>query len=194
MKKRILSIVSVVIIFGTLFSCSQGKSLQELLQEEKKAIDQFIDMNGLTILKDYPKNGVFGTNEYYRTTDGLFFQVVDSGNGKRVQLANDVSIRYEYCQSIKDVAAGDTTKYYYPYHPVYYSSSPYQPMSFVYGISATYSSTATPVCQAWVIPLSYVGEEAVLNLIIPSALGSYYDMNTDIRPVFYKNLKYTRFN
>jgi len=193
MKKKISGIISIVIICCISFSCSQGKSLQELLQEEKKAINRFIDMNDLTILRDYPKSGVFGANEYYRTDDGLFFQVVDSGNGKRAQLKDDISVRYDYCQAVKDVAAGDTSKYYYPYHPVYYVS-PYQPISFVLGLTATYSSSTTPVCQAWVTPLSYVGEGAVVNMIIPSSLGSYYDMNTDIRPMFYKNLKYTRIN
>ena len=193
MKKWIPGILSLAVVTCISFSCKQSKSLQELLQEERKAIDKFIAMNDLVILKDYPKNSVFEENEYFRTDDGLFFQVVDSGNGKRVQLKDDVSVRYEYCQAVKSFSSGDSSKYYFPYHPVYYTS-PYLPVSFVYGLSATYSSSSTPVCQAWVIPLSYVGEGAVLNLIIPSSLGSYYDRYPDIRPVFYKNLRYTRFN
>jgi hypothetical protein len=199
MKKGALGIVSIIIISSVLFSCNQSKSLQELLQEESKAIDRFIATNDLVILKDYPKDGVFGEKEYFRTSDGLFFHVVDSGNGLRAQALDDISVRYEYVQLIKDVVSGDTTKYDYPKHPYYYNAyisgylSSGRPISFVYGISQTYTSSVTPVCQAWVIPLSYVGENAVVDMIIPSSIGSSNDLNSVV-PVFYKNLRYTRFN
>ena len=184
MKKGALGIVLLMIISCVLPGCNNSKSLQELLQEEQKAIDRFIQDSSFVLLKTYPADGVFKPKEYYRTTDGLFFHVVDSGNGTRVQLLNDVTVRYDYCQYVKDAASGDTTQYVFP------SVLPY---SFVYGISQTYSSTVSPVCQAWVIPLSYVGENAVVDMIIPSSLGSYSD-NMNVSPMFYKNLKYTRFN
>ena len=195
MKKWISGIVFLVIISCISFSCNKQKSLQELLQEERKAIDRFINMNDLVILKDYPKDGVFKEKEYFRTNEGLFFHVVDSGNGTRIQPLNDVTVRYEYCLLVKDIVKGDTIKYYFPYHPSYPYLSPLQPISFVFGISQTYTSSVTPVCQGWVIPLMYVTEGAVLDMIIPSSIGSYYDNQYyNIFPVFYKNLRYTRFN
>jgi len=184
MKKGALFIVTAVIISCISFSCNQSKSIQELLQEEQKAIDRFITMKGFVILKNYPSDGVFKENEYYKTSDGLFFHVVDSGNVKRVQPLNDVSVRFDYMQYLKTYVSGDTTKLF-PY--------PYTPYSFVYGISATYSSSSSPVCQGWVIPLSYVGENAVIDMIVPSSIGQYADYNS-IDPVFYKNLRYTKFN
>ena len=192
MKKWTCGVVLMAVISCISFSCSQGKSLQELLQEERKAIDKFITMNDLVILKEYPKDGVFKEKEYFRTTEGLFFHVVDSGNGNRVQLRNDVSVRYDYFQYVKDAASGDTTKYPFPFPYQYYHASS-QPFSFVQGIPQTYSGSYSPVCQAWVIPLSYVGENAILDVIIPSSIGSSGD-NSSIIPVFYKNLRYTRFN
>jgi len=184
MKKVALGIVWAILVSCIFSACSNTKSLQELLQEEQKAIDRFISENKLVILKDYPSDGVFKPNEYYRTTDGLFFNVVDSGNGNRAQALNDVTVRFDYYQYVKDYASGDTTQWVFP---------SVVPFSFVYGITATYSSSSTPVCQAWVIPLSYVGENAVLNMIIPSAIGSYLD-NSNVSPIFYKNLRYTSFN
>jgi len=186
MKKGALAIISIIIISCISFSCKQSKSLQELLQEEKKAIDKFVTMNDLVILKTYPSDGVFKENEYYQTSDGLFFHVVDSGNGKKVKPADDVSVRYAYSQYIKNVVSGDTTQ------NTFFS---YRPFSFVYGLSATYQSPNSPICQGWVIPLSYVGENAVVDMIVPSSLGSYSDYSVpNIAPVFYKNLRYTRFN
>ena len=185
MRKEILGIILVAVASCVFFACKdKGKNLQELLKEERKAIDRYIVMNDLVILKDYPKDGVFGVKEYYKTDEGLFFQVVDSGNGKRVKLLDDVCIRYEYNQLVKEVAKGDTIKYPFNF---------YEPFSFIYGIPQTYSSYYSLVCEAWVIPLKYVGEDAVLNLIIPSSIGSYSD-NSEVIPVFYRNLHYTRFN
>jgi len=192
-KKKTLGIVPLVVIFCSMFSCNQSKSLQELLQEESKAIDRFITSNDLVILRNYPSDGVFKANEYFKTVDGLFFNVVDSGNGNRVQLLNDVSIRFDYSLYLKDIAQGDST--------VFVPPSENLPYSFVYGISQTYSSSYyyssygyySPLCQAWIIPLSYVGEGAIVNMIIPSSIGSYMD-NMNVSPVFYKNLRYTRFN
>ena len=198
MKKRVRAIAWAAIISCISFSCNQSKSLQELLQEERKAIDRFITSNDLVILKDYPKDGVFKEKEYFRTTDGLFFHVVDSGNGTRVQLLNDVSVRFDYSQNIKNVVQGDSSFILPGDYSYYYGSSYYlyNPFSFVYGVSQTYTSYDTPVCQAWVIPLSYVGENAVLDMIVPSSLGAngpWGDRN-NVTPMFYRNLRYTRFN
>jgi len=185
MSKKISCILLITAVFCAFFACSNnGKNLQELLKEERKAIDRYIVMNDLIILKDYPKDGVFGEKEYFKTDEGLFLQVVDSGNGKRVKLLDDVCIRYDYFQSVKEVAKGDSIKY---------SFNSYEPFSFIYGIPQTYSSYYSPVCEAWVIPLQYVGENAILNLIIPSSIGCKSDNNYVI-PVFYRNLRYTRFN
>jgi len=198
MKKWISGILLLAVVSCISISCNGKKTLQELLQEERKAIDRFITVNDLVILREYPKDGVFKEKEYFRTeADGLFFQVVDSGNGIRAQVLDDISVRFEYFQYVKKAATGDTTKYDFPYSPTYFETGYMpplgQPYPFVYGISQTYSSSSSPVCRAWVIPLLYVSEGAVLNMIVPSTIGSYTDYNK-VTPVFYGNLRYTRFN
>ena len=185
MKKRTVYSALVIAVFCILSSCNPEKSTQELLQEEKKAIERFIDRNDLVILKEYPKNGVFKEKEYYRTSEGLFFHVVDSGNGVRVEQLDEVTVRFKYLDDIKTAARGDTTAIIRP--------SLYYPFWFRYGMSQTYSISGSPVCSGWVIPLLYVGKGAVVDLIIPSSLGSSSDYNS-ITPVFYKNLHYTNFN
>jgi hypothetical protein len=185
MKKGTIYSISAIAIFCILLSCNSEKSMQELLQEEKKAIERFIDRNDLVILKEYPKDGVFKEKEYYRTNEGLFFHVVDSGNGLRVKYLDDVTVRFEYLDDVKTAARGDTTAIVRP--------SLYYPFVFQYGVSQTYSISGSPVCSGWIIPLLYVGKGAVVDLIIPSSLGSSGDYN-NITPVFYKNLRYTNFN
>ena len=193
MGKKISVLFLLAVTFCVSFSCKENKSLQELLKEETRAIDRFIKMNDLKIVEDYPK-GDWPENLYFKTDDGLYFHVVDSGNGKKVKLLDEVSVRYDYFQNVKYVVQGDTTMYPFPWFSNYNYSYPMgQPYYFTYGLSQTYMSANSPMCQAWVIPLLYVSEGAVLNMIIPSSLGSSVDYNSII-PVFYKNLRFTSFN
>ncbi|MDR1783634.1 MAG: DUF4827 domain-containing protein [Dysgonamonadaceae bacterium] len=178
MKKAFFVIISLVSVVWLFFSCDQSKSLQELLREESKAIDRFVDKNDIEILKEYPTDG-FKENQYYKTSDGLYIHVVDTG-GAKVQLYQDVTVRFEYIEYV----GSDTTKIY---------PTLYYPFDFTYGISQTYSIYGSPVCTGWVIPLAYVGEHGVVDLIVPSNVGSYSDQSS-ITPVFYKGLTYTSFN
>jgi hypothetical protein len=183
-KQFFIFVVFILSFSGVFMSCNQQKSYQELLREEKRAIERFIDNNDFVILKEYPKDGIFGEKEFYKTTEGLYFHVVDSGNSNRVKYLNEVTVRYELSWNIKYAAKRDSSQIIRP-------SLPY-PESFVYGYSQTYTGYSS-VCTGWVIPLSYVGEDAVIDLIIPSSLGSSADSNSII-PEYYKNLHYTRFN
>ena len=199
MRKKISSVILLAVTLCFSFSCKEGKSLQELIKDEKVAIERFTKMNNFQLLyeernDEFPKYK-WPENLYYKTRDGLYIHVVDSGNGRRAKLLDEVSVRYEYFQFVKDVAQGDTTKLPFPWYSNYLSYPPAlgQPYYFTYGISQTYMSNSSPMCQAWVIPLMYVGEGAILNLIVPSSVGSSVDYNS-ITPVFYKNLRYTRFN
>jgi hypothetical protein len=185
MKKFLIFALSIFVLSNVFISCNDQKSLQELLREEKKAMDRFIALNGLVVVEEYPKGGVFRENEYFKTTDGLYIHVVDSGNSVRATAGKAVTVRYEYSLNILEAAKGDTSNMDRP--------NLLFPYSFTYGISATYNPTSSPVCMGWIIPLQYVTEDAYIDLIIPSSLGSYYDKNTVI-PVFYKNLHYTSFN
>jgi hypothetical protein len=184
-KKSLIFVLLAPVFSGVFFSCNDQKSLQEMLREEKKAIERFIDRNGFVVLDTYPKDSIFGEKEYYKTNEGLYIHVVQKGTSKRVKAPENVTVRFEYQHDVRDAARGDTTSIVKP--------SLLYPFSFVYGISATYSDMSSPVCVGWVIPLSYVGEDAIVDIIIPSSIGSYSDSNSII-PVFYKNLHYTSFN
>jgi hypothetical protein len=167
-----------------LSSCDKQKTLQERLQEEKRAINRYIDRNRLVILDEYPKSKVFGEKEFFRTSDGLYIHVVDSGNGRRAEsLRDEVTVRFEYRH---DIAVSDSSILKWN------SSGLVYPYSFKYGLSQSYSASGSLVCIAWVYPLLYVGEHAVVDLIVPSSLGSYSD-NSNINPVFYKGVTYTNF-
>ncbi len=181
MKKITLFLFSLITITILVSSCNDQKTAQELIQEEKKAIQRFVTKNGIKTLSSYPENGVFAANEYYRNPDGLYINVVDSGNGKRaVPYKDEICVRFDGVQWFKS----DTVSY------SSYDTNKNYPYVFTYGNSYSYDQYYA--CAGWAIPLSYVGENAIINLIVPSNLGSTYDQKS-YRPVFYKRLQYTRF-
>ena len=165
--------------------------MQEYIREEKKAIERYILMQKIEILKEYPKDHVFQENQYYKTSEGLYMHVVDRGNtNRRVQTYNEVCVRFDYLYYVKSYVSAATDSARLACHiEVSYA---YLPVRFRYGI--TYSIDPTGLaCSGFAIPLTYVGEGGVVDLIVPSELGNAND-NNNIAPVFFKNLQYTKFN
>ncbi len=176
MKKKILFILSSVLIlsFG---ACNKTKTYAELLKEEEKAIDQFINKNGLVILSEYPKDSTFKDNEYFLTPEGLYMNVMDKGT-KKPQNGNEICFRIRYYSSFKE----DTTKYL---GNMWGTGDAY---TYIYG---NYYSTIS-WGQGLTIPLSYVGEDSKVKLIVPSKLGTSTDANS-VSPVYYDYIWYSKF-
>ncbi len=186
MRKTIIFIISVIVLTSINIACDQTKTAMELIREEKRAIERYLERRNITVLKNYPPNGVFGENEYYLTGDGLYMHVVDSGNGVRVEpMVDQVQVRFESFYYITSYVSGDTSSIKLDYS--------WFPMEFIYGQSGSYAKAPSGLpCDGWAIPLLYVGEEAIVDLIIPSRIGNSTD-KADFSAVFYKNLKYTKF-
>jgi hypothetical protein len=183
MRKIFLFTLFLVVLSIALSSCDNTKTPQEYLREEKKAIERYIDSNGIVVLNSYPTDSVFEENEYFRTSDGLYFHVTNPGMGNKVRpMVDEVMVRFEYYFDVKSYVSGDTTK-----STLYYTQFP---IEFRYGISGTYD--AYYACNGWAIPLTYVNEGAIIDIIIPSALGSQSNSSA-YRPIFYKNLHYSKF-
>jgi hypothetical protein len=183
MRKILLFALSLVVFSIAFSSCDTSKTPQEYLREEKKAIERYINQNGIVVLNSYPSDSIFKEKEYFKTSDGLYFHVVDPGNGKHVRpYVDEVQVRFDYFFNIKNYVGGDTTRSTLPYT--------YFPLGFRYGISGSYDTYYA--CNGWAIPLTYVTEGAIIDIIIPSALGSSSNSNSYV-PVFYKNLYYSKF-
>ena len=187
MQKKIGFILSLSILVMTQIACDSQKTNQERIREEKRAIERFIDKQGIRIVNEYPENGQFEENQYFKTSSGLYLHVVNPGDTtRRVKpLADEVQVRFDYRLNIIDFVSGkqDTIAYNYRIFP----------LQFVYGQYGSYSSDPFGfVCEGFAVPLAYVGEGAVVDLIIPSLLGSSVD-NSVFNPVFYKGLRYTKF-
>jgi hypothetical protein len=190
MRKASLFILLITGFLTVFYSCDNTKTPQEYLREEKKAIDRFVsrhnivDLGDIAELSKYSEDKEFKENEYFKTDRGLYIHVNNRGNLERkAKNAALVSVRFDYRYDIKDYVGGDT---------IPYTVDPaLLPLTFKYGLTSTYDYYFA--CNGWAIPLAYVGENADIDLIIPSALGSTSNSES-YRAVFFKHLRYTRFS
>ena len=184
MRKTVAFILSFILLGLINMACDNTKTMQEYIREEKKAIERYISTQNIEVLDEYPADSVFKENQYYKTSEGLYMHVVDPGNtDRKVQIYNSVLLRFDYMHYIKSYVSGSTDSFVLSY--VFF------PIEFRYGISYSIDPTGLS-CSGFSIPLTYVGEGAVVDLIIPSELGNSTDHGS-FAPVFYKNLKYTKF-
>lgn len=180
-------IIGLCIVFA---SCSNNETYADKLKNERKSISRFINEHNIIVLNSYPASGVFKENEYFRDPlTGIYINVIDSGNGNRASVAKRSEVNVRFTDAIAfGLATPDTVSNNVP---------GYQPISFTYGITATYTSSVqkTPeygyLSQGIVTPLEYVGEKARVRLIVPFANGSTYQ-RVAYTPIYYTELQYTR--
>lgn len=156
MKKNIIIIVLSIVAIGVFSSCNKDRTYAQSLSDERKAIEHFIEKNNIKVLKEYPKDSVFKANEFYfDTKNGVYYNVIDSGNGRRIMQGEEFYIRFK---GLKYIASSDTSTYSN-------IPSPSNPEILKYGDASTYTSVG------WVAPLKNVGDRAKVKLIIPFNMG-----------------------
>jgi hypothetical protein len=165
-------------------------------EDEDKAIDQLITSEGFEVLKKYPQDSVFGEKQFVVLDNGVYLNVVDSGNGNRA-VAGRTTVLMR-CSG-RFIFKADTSAF-----SIF--SNGYDPIEFIYGnasntISQYASLTGSPT---WLYlsagvesVLAYVGENAVVKLIVPFEQGSTYQSTgggtsyTYGAPLYYDKIKFT---
>ena len=201
MKKSFCFLVLTGCILNLLFTVSCQDSMptyEELKTAEKKIIKKIIEDKGIDVLKDYPTSGVFKENQFVELSSGVYLNVVDSGNGNRaVQGVTDLLVRAsgEY-YDIDDVLTPFNT-----------FLNEYAPFEFKYGNayyvvqerSGSYDNYYYYFSMALESVLEYVGENAVVKLIVPgyseisgTAGGSTMQNGSGYKytPIYYDRVKY----
>ncbi|MDR1371584.1 MAG: DUF4827 domain-containing protein [Dysgonamonadaceae bacterium] len=183
MKKILCFIFGIIAILFISAGCNSEKSMQELIREEKKAIERYIANNRLNILTSYPSDSVFGEKDFFKTNEGVYFRVTEKGTGEMATIyKTEVTLRVD---SVHYFAHSDTS---------IYSMGSINPFEFIYGLTASYiaNKDGMSFCPAWAIPLKYVGVHAKVDMIVPSEYGTATN-NSSFTPVFYKGVEYTNF-
>ena len=173
MKKIIIAFLIGIVAVGILSSCNKSRTYAQRLGDERKTIERFIDKNDLKVLKEYPQDSIFKSNEFYfDSSSGVYYNVIDKGSARRIKNGEEFYIRFK---GLKYISGQDTT--------TYSNVGSLQPEVLVYGNSSTYSSTA------WITPLKNVGDRAKVRMIVPFNAGLSSD-NQSYRTAYYEEIDY----
>ncbi len=190
--RKIIGAIFAFISFAIIFSACGGETYADKLKKESKAINRFIDKNGIEVLKTYPDKHQFAENQYYEDPKtGIYIHVIDSGNSEKPSKSKKTNVYLRYV-NIFDMLNDTDTLAKSNQQGVY--------MYFQYGLPNTYMSNSTAtvyaqqmyyfLSQACVIPLDYgLGNNAEVSLIVPFANGSTYQQKYYI-PMYYERLMY----
>lgn len=182
-----------ILLFGMLIlpllwaSCNKTPTYMDRLKDESKAINRFISRNNLVILDEYPSNGVFRENEFYRDPySGVYYNIIDPGNSNiKVEQGSEINIRYK---GLTYFMTDDTTKYTND-NPV---TSPWpQTITFQGQLNSVTRSYYTSSVPGLIAPAQHLGEGGKAKLIVPFNMGSQYD-RTNYQPTYYEEIRYTR--
>ncbi len=190
-------------ILSMITSCGKDLPLfTELKSDENKLISKILAEKGIEVLKEYPSDGIFEEHQFVQLDGGVYLNVVDSGNGNRAEL-NNTRILLRFDSEIYLSADSSVERSFYANNTV--------PFEFKYGMALNivnqykddYTSNYYYYFSSGLeLPLSYVGENAVVRLLIPGYAtgedGYYPESSTFQRanrecfyPIYYDKLKYT---
>ena len=175
MKNKIYFAFFALLVFLSA-ACNKGKSYTELLKEERTAIDRLIIQNDFVILKEFPADTVFGEKEFYKTSDGLYLNIIDRGIPVEYKDNWSIYLRYRGYMRFKN----DTTKY----------SDMSGQIKFMYNVPSSYLVYSDILCNGIMEPLKYVGYEGKARLIIPSKQGTSA-AEAGVYPVYFDEVIYT---
>ncbi len=182
--KKIIGIVVLLCAMFSVTSCNKTTSYTDMLKAEKKAIERLMDSEGIVVLSSYPKDGVFKENEFYKMDNGVYLNVIDSGNGNR---ATSYETRV-ICRFVARIFMTDTTVI------DGFSSSQF-PVTFKYGINeaiedeGAFSNLNYFVSEGLASGLDYVGDSSYVKLIVPFKVSSS-TLSSAGEPVYFQKVRY----
>jgi hypothetical protein len=193
MKKFEFQKTVALLLMALVAGCSDTPTYEDMIKAERKAVNKLIAMEGIEVLERFPTNGVFGEKQFVKLEDDVYLNIVDSGNGnKAVTGKTTVLVR---CSG-KFIFESDTGTF------STFGNS-YDPIEFLYGYAsiAISNSPNNPYSETWYflsegveLALQYVGENAVVKMIVPFDKGSQYQNSYDSyarRPLYYDKIKFT---
>jgi len=182
MKKNTFVVFISLLCITVFFSCEQEKTTyQDLLNEEQIIIENFIKEHGLMILKEYPKDSVFGDKEFVLLRNGVYLHVIDYGNGNPPISGTKIS----------SIAKGkilnpDKTEIFNGFQ----SEDDWTewPLEFKYGES--YHKDDYFLGDGFISALEYVGNGSSVSMIVPFSAGSSYQ-NRELIPIYFEKVNFT---
>ena len=157
----------MILLLMLLSACENSTNYSQLLKAEEELIQDWLLLNEMVLLDEFPADTVFGGNEMYHFEDGIYFQLIEKGVGDTLRTGDKLVLRYK--QSTLDV---------YPMVEDYWTTQdrPY-PNEISYG-------SLSNSCEGWQKAFELMKKsEAHARIIVPSKLGRN---NSEVIPYVYE--------
>jgi hypothetical protein len=190
--KKLGILLMMVFGLGLAFqSCNNGKTYAEMKEEEREAIQRFIEKNEIKVIdedqfaeQDSMTN--VAANEYVLFDEsGVYMQVVERGKGELLEDGrHEFLVRYVEERIVEDGTADtlslNTIANMYPYPDEFILTKDKNTMSASFSTSGAMSEahSSAYVPSGWLLPLNYlkVGREisgrSKIKLILPHSQGT----------------------
>lgn len=185
MKRTYLFLIGLITLFG-IFSCRDDKfkSLSELKKDQKTNIEALIKQNSWQVeeLKDKKLPETYDKNVFYKFPNGLYMRVLDAGGKEKAEKDKTIiSIYADGYMSHKDKPMYSSFKSL--------SDAEYTPVDFLYTEyynqgDIHYQTINNPIpngiytsqimCEGLAYPMTMLGNNARVSLIIPFELCPSY--------------------
>lgn len=160
-----------------------------MLKAEKKAMERLMDEEDIEVLSEYPANGVFKENQFYKLDNGVYLNVIDSGNGVKYTNGTPVHCRFKVRFFKSDTTEIDNLSY-----DLYGG-----PAVFKAYFNEYYATRVQPgngnmvptdfISEGLASGLEYVGDSSYVKLIVPFKVsgGSFQSQG---EPLYYTKVRY----
>lgn len=189
--RKIIGFIFAFFALVILFTACGGDTLADKMANERKAINRFIDSEGIIVTNKFPADTIFPPKVYYKDPDtGIYIRVISKGTGEKASTTKKTLVYARY-DDLRYVGSSDTTK-----QSIIGQDNGTRYMQFKYGESDTYTATSSSYLEYYnlsagcVLPLKYVANGGEVSLIIPYASGSTYQ-KAYYQPYYYGLLRYT---
>ncbi|VBB43385.1 conserved exported hypothetical protein [uncultured Paludibacter sp.] len=95
--RKISIILSFFLLIIVFYACSNTKTYSELQDEEQALIANYIQRNNITVVTTLPEPDKWNENQYYKSSSGLYFHLVNPGEyttTDTVKLKSTIAFRY----------------------------------------------------------------------------------------------------
>ena len=203
--KKLGILLMMVFGLGLAFqSCNNGKTYAEMKEEEREAIQRFIELNNIKVIdedqfaeQDSMTN--VAANEYVLFEEsGVYMQVLERGNGVLLEDGrHEILARYMEQQIVEDGTTDtlslNTIQNLYPHPDEFILTKSGNSLSASFSnngaMYSTHSSAYVP--SGWLLPLNYlkVGREisgrSKVKLILPHSEGTA-TASSQVFPCYYE--------
>lgn len=166
-KTLIYSSLGLIFLALTLGSCESQTNYSKQLEAEEQLIDEWIKRNGIVLLDSFPEDSLFEENEMYHYPEGIYYQLLEKGDGDVMEEGNVIILRYR-CSTLDENSIVED----------YWTTMdrPY-PNEIIYGSSVN-------SCKGWTKAFELMKRSgAHARIIVPSKLG--FD-DSEVVPYLYE--------